>query len=400
MSVMNVGERIKSDFGRLVSIRHDLHAHPELAFQEKRTSGVVMRELGSLGIEHVGGLAKGTGIVAWLPATEKPGIAPTVALRADMDALPIIEDSGAKHASTIEGVMHACGHDGHTTILLGVARALSGMARPNNVMLIFQPAEEGGGGGDLLCREGALAGKVIGKKVDHIYGLHGWPSLELGTVMTKSGPFMAATDDFHVVVRGKGGHAAYPHLCVDPIVVGARIVDGLQTIASRRVSPTDNVVCTVAIFRGGDVATNVIPDEVKLSGTIRTLRETTRAYAEAEFRKIVSGIAAAHGATAEIRWEPGYPATVNDEAATERFLRVAGGVLPRERIVVTHEPTMGGEDFSYYGAHAKASYFFLGLRPSGREKYPGLHTPGFDFNDEAMPLGVELMVRLAVEGVD
>lgn len=396
-----LADRVRADVPRVTAIRRDLHAHPELSFGESRTSAIVQRELTDLGVRFTAGLARGTGVVGFIPATIDPAAAPTIALRADMDALPIEEATGAPYASKHAGVMHACGHDGHTAILLGAARAIAASAsRPNHVVLVFQPAEEGGAGGKLMCDEGALSGAITGRAVDHVYGLHGWPDVPLGTVATRDGPLLAATDDFAVTIRGKGGHAAYPHLCVDPVVVGAHVIAALQTIASRRVAPTDSVVLTVPSLRSGGPANNIIHDTAEFIGTIRTLRDSTRALAREEFHRIVRGVSEALGAGAEIAWHDGYPATVNDPLATARFRRIARRALPPGRILEREHPTMGGEDFSYYGAHAKACFFFLGLRPPGPVEWPGLHTPRFDFNDEALPVGVELMARLALEPVE
>jgi len=388
----------------VTAIRRDLHRHPELMFEERRTSAVVCRELEALGIEHKAGLAGGTGVLGFLPATRAPDSARrpptrTVALRADMDALPIEEQTGAPHASTVRGVMHACGHDGHTSILLGAARVLSQLPdRPHHVMFIFQPAEEGGAGGEKMCRDGALAGSVLGTKVDVIYGLHGWPELPLGHVATRSGPLLASTDDFIVTIRGRGGHAAYPHLCIDPVVVAAHVITALQTIASRRVNPVDAVVVTVADLRAGSHANNIIADSATFNGTIRTLRDDTRALAEQEFKKIVAGVCESLGARAEIEWHVGYPSTRNDEGATERFRRIARETLGPQRYQEREHPTMGGEDFSFYGRHVPACFFFLGLKPEGGA-CPGLHTPKFDFNDAALPTGIEMMCRLATESL-
>lgn len=377
-------------------LRHDLHQHPELQFEERRTSGVVQRELTALGVEFKSGLAGGTGVLGHIPATVNAGGARTVALRADMDALPIEENTGRGYASRTPGVMHACGHDAHTSMLLGVARVLTKTAhRPNNTLLVFQPAEEGGAGGEKMCLDGVLDGRVLGKPACAIYGLHGWPELPLGQVATRTGPLLASTDEFHVTIKGKGGHAAYPHLCVDPIVIGAQIVTALQTIASRRVGPLDSVVVTVGCFHAG-FANNVIPPEATLIGTIRSLRPETRALAEREFRSIVDGVCGAMGASAHIQWTVGYPVTENHPEPTERFRGVARQVVGPERLIEREHPTMGGEDFSFYGQRVPACFFFLGLRPEGTSAYPNLHTAEFDFNDDALPLGVELLARLAL----
>ncbi len=387
---------IKSDLAAVTDLRHDLHRHPEIMFTEKRTSAAVVRELTALKIEHKAGLAGGTGVLGFVPATGNPAAAKTVALRADMDALPIHEKTGKAYASETPGLMHACGHDGHTSMLVGVARALTKTVdRPNNVLLIFQPAEEGGAGGEKMCQDGCLSGKILGKKADVIYGLHGWPELPVGVVATRTGPLLAATDEFTVKVHGRGGHAAYPHICIDPVVVAAHIVTALQTICSRRTNPLDSLVCTVGSIHAGH-ASNVIPDFAEMVGTIRTLKAETRETAEREFRRIVGGIAEAMGAKAEINWHVGYPVTENAPEPTERFRRIAREALGAENVLEREHPTMGGEDFSFYGRHVPACFFFLGIKPGSMRTYPNLHTPEFDFNDEALPVGIEMMARLAL----
>lgn len=393
----SVREAARAVVPHATTIRHDLHRHPELMFEERRTAGVVARELAALGIEHISGLAGGTGVLGFLPATASG--AKTVALRADMDALPIAEATGKAYASQTQGVMHACGHDGHTAMLLGAARALRSLPeRRNNVVFIFQPAEEGGAGGEKMCAEGALDGSRLGAPVDVIYGLHGWPDQEIGTVSTRVGPLLAATDEFDATIRGKGGHAAYPHRCIDPVVVAAHVVTALQTIASRRFDPTDSVVVTVGSIHGGTTY-NVIPDGAVLQGTVRTLNEESRGVAEHEVRRIITEVSAALGAEASIEWHAGYPCTRNDEGATRRFQRIASAAFGEDRVIEKPTPSMGGEDFSYYGQRVPACFFLLGLRPRGQAAYPGLHTPRFDFNDEAIPMGIEAFVRLATEAV-
>ena len=393
---------IDREMPHLVAFRRDLHRHPELSYQERRTSARVHAELEALGIACRAGLAGGTGLIAHLPAATADHNDGAVALRADMDALPIEERTGREYASGTPGVMHACGHDGHTTILLGAARVLSRVERPRPVTLLFQPAEEGGAGADRLCREGALAGESgggIGAPVSRIYGLHGWPQLPLGSVATRPGELLAATDDFVVAIRGVGGHAAFPHLARDPVLAGAHAVVMLQSIASRETSPLDAVVCTVARFTGGS-ASNIIPASVELEGTVRTLRASTRRDAKESFFRIVEGAAAAAGCRAEIRWDEGYPATINDAGLTERFFAVARSTLGPERVTLAPEPVMGGEDFSFYGRHVPACFFMLGLLPPGADPAttPKLHQAEFDFNDDALATGVEMMCRLALEG--
>lgn len=395
--LLPIAALVECEIPALVELRHDLHRHPEVMFEERRTARRIADELTSLGIEHRTGLAGGTGILGYLPAAGASiDSATTVALRADMDALPIEEKTGKPYASETPGVMHACGHDGHMSILVGAARVLSRMSeRANNVLLLFQPAEEGGAGGLRMCEDGCLRGSVLGTPARAIYGLHGWPELQLGQVATRTGPLMAATDEFTLTIRGRGGHAAYPHMCIDPIFVSAQIVSALQSIVARRTNPIDSSVVTVGSIHAGH-ANNVIPDEAVLTGTIRALRAETRETNEREFRRIVSGVAESFGATAQIDWHPGYPVVVNDAWATERFRRVAREALGPDRVIERDHPTMGGEDFAFYGREAAACFFFLGLRPPGAARCPSLHTPEFDFADAALATGVEMMVRLAL----
>jgi amidohydrolase len=389
-------ELIAADLDCLVEIRHDLHAHPELGYQEVRTSGVVRRELEAAGVEFVGGLAGGTGILGYLPGTSESSH--TVALRADMDALPIIENTGRSYASTHDGVMHACGHDGHTTVLLGTARTLAKLRhRPNNVLFIFQPAEEFGGGGSRMCDDGVLSGKVLGKPADIIFGLHGTNRHTVGEVATRLGAMMASSDPFVVNITGKGGHAAMPHTGTDPVVVASHFVVAVQTIASRNVDPLDSVVVTVAQVSAGNTH-NVIPDTAHLKCTLRALNAETREYAQGRIREIAAGVAEAFGAKIEVDFLPGYPVTVNHPLAVERFKRVAGEAFG-PKLMPDILPVMGAEDFSFYGKHVPACFYWLGLVPDGQDSYPNLHAPEFDFNDDAIPVGVKAMCSLALSDV-
>lgn len=397
---MQIRDLVRQELAGVTAIRHDLHAHPELAYNEHRTAKVVAEELKRLGIEHVTGLAGGTGILGFLPATggAPSGNSPSsIALRADMDALPIEENTGVAYASTVKGLMHACGHDGHTANLLGVARVLSKLShRPNPVHLIFQPAEEGGGGGDRMCKEGCLDGSRLGTPVKRIFGLHGWPQYELGIVGSRPGPLLASTDNFWVTMTGEQSHAAYPQLSRDPVVASSATILALQTIASRTVSPLDSVVVSVTQIQGG-TATNIIPRSIEFGGTVRTLRAETRTIARDRLLEIVEMTAKAHGCRATVEYDPGYPVTHNDPATTERFMNAARSVLGNDRVVHVENPTMGGEDFSYYGHHVPACFFVLGVKPKGMEKYPSLHQPEYNFNDDALETGMEVMVRLATE---
>lgn len=398
-----IEQAIAADHERLTALRHDLHRNPELSNREHETSARIELELRELGLEIKTGLASnGTGVIAYLPATA--ATSETIALRADIDALPITEATGKRYASTNPGVMHACGHDGHTAILLGAARALASLdARPHNVLFVFQPAEEDGGGAEVMCEQGVLRGSAgggLGEPVTRIFGLHGWPRMPLGSVGTRSGPLMASTDDFDVRIIGKGGHAAMPHLATDPIVAASAIVTALQTLASRSVNPCDAGVVTVGQFKAG-TANNIIPESARLVGTIRALTDETRATLAERFRAVVESTAAAHGCAAEIDWLPGYPVTSNDNACAAHVLDIARRTLGNSAVEVVPEASMGGEDFSYYGRHVPACFFLLGLAPEGAdvESLPLLHQPGFDFNDDALPVGVRMMCALALSEV-
>ncbi len=375
-------------------MRHDLHAHPELGYNEHRTSEKVRCSLDAAGIQFASGVAS-TGVVAFLPKTRPGGRC--IALRTDMDALPILENTGKSYCSTKPGVMHACGHDGHTSILLGAAKVLAETPdRPNDVLLLFQPAEEGGAGGDRMCKEGVLQGKVVGPPAEMIFGLHGWTGLNVGKVSTRVGPMLAAAEEFKIGVRGKGSHAAYPHYGIDPIVVAAHILTALQTVASRSVSPLDSVVVTVGQFSGG-VAHNVISDRAELRGTVRSLRDETRNLARRRVEEIADNVAKAFGGSATVEWPgTGYPVTSNDAGATEHFRKTARAAIGDQNVEEMPEPSMGGEDFSFYGRQIPACFYLLGLLPSGQASYPGLHSPEFDFNDDAIPTGIRLMCELAL----
>ncbi|MBX3381491.1 MAG: amidohydrolase [Phycisphaeraceae bacterium] len=392
---------IGAELPSLIAIRHDLHAHPELNYQEKRTSELVQRELALLapsGLTLKAGLAKGTGVLAYLPPTDKSREGkPSVGLRADMDALPITESTGKKYSSTVPGVMHACGHDGHVTLLLGAARVLSKLAnRPRGVHFLFQPAEESGAGADAMCRDGVLDGKVIGPKIERMYGLHGWPTLALNVVGSRPGAMLAATDDVIVTITGEQSHAAYPHYAKDPILCVAQCLISLQQLVARNSSPFDNIVCSMTMIKGG-TANNIIPREAQFQGTIRTLTPEARALAKKRFFEIVNGVAAAHDCKAQIDWHEGYPVTFNDPALTEKWFATATRTLGEKRVHRIPEPTMGGEDFSYYAQKVPSVFFTLGLQRPDDKNPATLHQPEFDFNDDALATGVEMFVALATE---
>ncbi|MEM7229118.1 MAG: amidohydrolase [Planctomycetota bacterium] len=386
---------IAEEVDHLTAVRHDLHAHPELGYAEHRTSGVVQRELDAAGVSYVPGVARGTGVIGHLPGEDNHA----TGLRADMDALPIVEETGLDYASTTPGCMHACGHDGHTTILLGAARVLSRIAAetplPRPVTFCFQPAEEGGAGGRAMVEDGCLDGSKIGPAVSHMFGLHGWPQFELGTVSTRPGPMLAAADMFEVEIRGTGAHAAYPHVSHDPIVCAATMISAAQQLVSRGVDPLDSAVVSITKINGG-TAHNIIPQSVSLLGTVRTLQEETKRTIVARLHDIVEHTARAHGCTGSLKYHDGYPVTKNDSGAVDIFNRIAVEALGESRVPLLEQPVMGGEDFSFYCHQVPSCFFALGLRPETADEMPDLHQPTFDFNDDAIPVGVEMFCRLAL----
>ena len=372
-------------------LRRELHAHPELGFEEAFTSRTVIATLENLpGLSLRSGVAV-TGIIAVLDAG-KTG--PCVALRADMDALPITEQSGVEHASIRLGCMHACGHDGHTAALVGAALVLARVRHElaGPVKFLFQPAEEGGFGGRRMVEEGALEDP----KVEAVFGAHNWPSsdLVLGDVATRPGPFMGGSVDFHITIHGRGGHAATPQRAVDPIYIGAQVVTALQSLVSRETDPVAALVITVGQFHAGS-AVNAIPDSARIEGTIRSLSPELLGRAPARLKALAEGIAVAHGATADVKLIPGYPVTTNDARATHYVVEVATDVAGRERVLPARSPELTSEDFSYYQLARPDAFYFLGSRPADRALVPFLHHPQFDYNDDVLPLAIEMHCELA-----
>lgn len=364
--------------------RRHLHQHPELLFDVHETAAFVTEKLREFGCDDVvTGLGR-TGVVGILKG--RLGEGPTVGLRADMDALPITEATGRDYASTRPGKMHACGHDGHTAMLLGAAKYLAETRNfAGSVALIFQPAEEGGGGGKEMVKDGLM--ERFG--IERVFGMHNMPGLPVGRFAIRPGPIMAATAEFRITVKGQGGHAAMPHTTVDPIVVGSQIVTALQTIGSRSMDPVDSLVVSVTTFHGGD-AFNVIPDKVTMTGTVRTLKDDVNALAERRMREICENIAAAYGATAEVRYQSNYPVTFNHEDDTAFAGDVAGKVAGDTLVSTDIQPLMGGEDFSYMLQARPGAFIFLGNGDTAN-----LHNPAYDFNDEIIPHGVSYWVQLA-----
>jgi amidohydrolase len=381
---MPIVNRIADFHDELAAWRHEIHAHPETAFEETRTADFVARRLDAFGIEVHQGLA-GTGVVGTLKGAA-PG-SRAIALRADMDALHIHEKNGFAHASTHPGKMHACGHDGHTAMLLGAARYLAETRNfAGTVHFIFQPAEENEGGGRVMVEQG-LFEKF---PVDGVYGMHNWPGMPVGKFAMRTGPMMASFDIFEIVVKGQGTHAALPHLGIDPMVAAAQIVTALQTITSRSINPLDAAVVSVTQIHGGDTW-NVIPDEVVLRGTVRAFKAKLQDAIEASLRRIADGVAGAMGASATLRYERRYPPTVNSAAETSLAAGTAADVVGESNVDRDLAPTMGSEDFAFMLQAKPGAYVFIG---NGAGKAHGLHNPHYDFNDEILPIGASYWARL------
>ena len=386
-------DHVRTLHAELVQIRHDIHAHPELAFEEARTSDIVASTLSRWGIEVHRGLAK-TGVVGVVKG-RKGSSGRAIGLRADMDCLPMFETGDVPYRSVHPGRMHACGHDGHTTMLLGAARYLAETRNfDGTAYLIFQPAEEGGGGGDVMVKDGLFERFPA----DAVYALHNWPMLPPGKIAVRPGPVMAATDEIQITVRGKGGHGALPHLAADPVVATAQIISALQTIASRNANPLDSVVVSVCSMQTSQLgAFNVIPDFVKLVGTVRTFQDETRALAERRIREIVTSVAHALGASGELDYKRGYPPTVNHAREAEFAAGVGERLFGAHNVVRDAEPTMGGEDFSYMLLARPGAYVFLGQ--GGAELGCLLHNSKYDFNDQVIPLGAGYLAALVEESL-
>ena len=380
---MPIINRIAAFHDEMTAWRRELHAHPETAFQEHRTADYVAAKLTEFGIPIDRGLA-GTGVVG----TIKRGEGPAIGLRADMDALHIHEANGFGHKSQNAGKMHACGHDGHTTMLLGAARYLAEAGRfAGTVHLIFQPAEETEGGGRKMIEDG-LFRKF---PVQEVYGMHNWPGTAVGRFAVRAGPMLAATDTFEIVVTGKGGHAAMPHTVIDPVLAAANIITALQQIASRNTHPVDSAVVSVTQIHAGD-AWNVIPEQVLLRGTARAFKPAVRDMVERRMKEVVDGIAAAHGATATYMYKRNYPPTVNHERETEIAARAAATVVGEANVDRNPMPTMGGEDFAFMLEQKPGCYIFIGNGPSDGGRV--LHSPHYDFNDEVLPIGASYWATL------
>ena len=362
--------------------RHDIHQHPEILFETHRTSALVKDKLIEFGCDQViEGIGK-TGVVGVINGqTNQSG--KVIGLRADMDALPINEETGLDYSSKIPGAMHACGHDGHTSMLLGAAKYLCETRNfDGQAVVIFQPAEEGGGGGLEMCKDGMMDNFNI----DEVYGMHNWPGVELGKFAIRSGPFFAASDFIEATISGKGGHAAKPHETIDPTVIASQIVVALQTIASRRADPVEQVVVSITSFETSSTAFNVIPQEVKIKGTVRTLDPDVRVLAEKEFLRITELTAEAMGGSADAKFTRGYPVMSNSNDQTEFAAKVARDVAGE----CAEAPlVMGGEDFAYMLEERPGAYILLGNGDSSP-----VHHPKYNFNDDAIPFGCSWLVEL------
>ncbi len=365
--------------------RHQLHAIPEIAFDEEKTAQFVEQKLASFGVKVHPRMA-GTGVIGSISAgpagssSEK-----SIALRADLDALPIVEKTDVSYCSTHAGMMHACGHDGHTTMLLGAAQYLSQHQNFNGtVYFVFQPAEENEGGGRVLVEQGFF------KKfpVDAIYGMHNWPGLEAGKFAIRSGPVMAAYDVFDIIINGKGGHAAAPHNTIDPIVIAGQVITAVQNISARQCNPQDAVVVSITRMHAGD-SYNVIPETAQLSGTVRTFSHHVQGKIITQLEQIVKSICEAYGATAEMDYQKRYPSTINSETETENALLAAMEVVGNDNIIRDNPPSMGSEDFSFLLNESKGCYVSIGNGESA-----SLHNPHYNFNDDILAIGVSYWVKM------
>ncbi|MFV0296153.1 MAG: M20 aminoacylase family protein [Hyphomicrobiaceae bacterium] len=381
MPIVNRAAGLKDE---IAAWRRDFHAHPEILFEVQRTAGIVEEKLRSFGCDEVVPGIGRSGVVAVIKGrTNTSG--KVVGLRADMDALPMTETSGVPHASTVNGRAHACGHDGHTAMLLGAAKYLSETRNfDGTAVIIFQPAEEGGGGGLEMVKDGMM--DRFG--VQEVYGLHNMPGLPVGHFALRPGPLMAASDTFAIDIEGYGAHASRPHVSIDPVAIGCQLHAALQTIVARNVDPLKSAVVSITMFHAGE-ATNVIPQTAKLQGTVRTLDKKVQDFIEKRMGEICSGIALAHGAKVGFAYKRGYPVTKNHATQAVFAAGVAKQVAGENGVDFDMTPVMGAEDFSYMLESRPGAFIFMGNGSTA-----GLHHPAYDFNDEAIPAGVSYWARL------
>ena len=382
---MNIIPQLTADKDIMAAWRRDIHAHPEIAFEEHRTAEIVANKLREFGLEVETGIA-GTGVVGTL--TKGRGNR-AIGLRADLDALLIQEANEFAHKSTHAGKMHACGHDGHTTMLLGAAKYLAEHGEfEGTVYFIFQPAEENEGGGRAMVE----AGLFDRYPMEAVYGMHNIPGMPVGTFAVKPGPMMAAFDIFELVITGNGGHAAMPHLTIDPVVIGTKIVEAYQSIVSRSIDPQDPVVLSVTQFHAGD-AYNVIPNEVSISGCTRCFSPKVQAKLKAQMKQVATEICRAYGASCEFKYERRYPPTVNSEIEAHLAGSVAAELVGADRVNLNPKSAMGSEDFAYMLQEKPGAYIWIGNGDG--EGSCMVHNPGYDFNDEILPIGATWWAKLA-----
>jgi amidohydrolase len=381
---MPIVNRVADLHDEITAWRRDFHAHPELQYDVHRTAASVADKLKSFGCDEVVTGIGRTGVVGVIRG-RKPG-AKVVGLRADMDALPIEEATALPYKSTVPGKMHACGHDGHTAMLLGAAKYLADTRNfAGTAVMIFQPAEEGGAGARAMLRDGLF--DRFG--VQEVFGMHNYPGMPVGEFAIRPGPLMASTDSIAIKLEGKGTHAAWPHLGVDTVLVGAQIVNALQSIVSRNVDPVESAVISICVFHAGQ-ADNVVPQHATLRGTVRTLTPHVRELVKTRVREVVEGTAKLYGAKAELSYSTGYPVLVNDEASTAFAASVADQIVGKDKVNRDAPPLMGAEDFAYMLQERPGAFIYVGNGDSAV-----LHHPGYDFNDEAIPVGTSYWVRLA-----
>ncbi|MGC2124089.1 MAG: M20 aminoacylase family protein [Xanthobacteraceae bacterium] len=381
---MPIVNRVADLHGEIKEWRRDFHAHPELRYDVHRTAASVADKLKSFGCDEVVPGIGRTGVVGVIRG-RKPGNK-VVGMRADMDALPLEEETGLPYKSTVPGKMHACGHDGHTAMLLGAAKYLAETRNfAGTAVVIFQPAEEGGAGAAAMIKDGLISRFGI----EEVYGMHNYPGLPVGTFAIRSGPIMAAADHIEIALEGKGGHAARPHLAVDTILVGAQIINQLQSIVARNVNPLESAVVSICMFQAGHTD-NVIPQHAKLLGTARSLTPAVRELLRKRIAEVIEGTAQLYGATAKITYTTGYPVVVNHARETAFAADIAGEIAGPERVDTAVPPLMGAEDFAYMLNERPGAFIFVGNGDSA-----GLHHPAYDFNDETIPVGTSYWVRLA-----
>ena len=382
---MPIVNRIADLHGEITAWRHDLHAHPELMYDVHRTAATVAEKLKAFGCDEVVTGIGRTGVVGLIRGSKGGDGHKVIGLRADMDALPIEEANDLPYKSTVPGKMHACGHDGHTAMLLGAARYLAETRNfAGTAVVIFQPAEEGGGGGRAMVQDGLM--ERFG--VQQVYGMHNFPGLPVGEFAIRPGPIMAAADRLTIEIEGKGGHAARPHLSIDTVLVGAQIINQIQSIVSRNVDPLQAAVVSICMFQAGNTD-NVIPQTALLKGTARSLDPKVRDLLEARLHAVVEGTAKLYGATAKLTYKRDYPVLRNHERETSFAASVAGDVVGGSHVNTAMVPVMGAEDFSFMLEERPGAFIFVGNGPSA-----GLHHPAYNFNDEVIPIGTSYWVKL------